>query len=77
MVNTALLENRITKSGKKKTYLAEKCGITRQSFRSKCSNTSEFTASQVMILCEELEIKSLTERDRIFFAREVANSGNF
>lgn len=68
MVDTQYLENEIKKSGKKKQYLAEKCGITRQSFSDKIRNRSEFTARQIMILCDELQISQLTKKDKIFFA---------
>lgn len=67
MVNTQLLEEEITKSGKKKAYLAKKCGITRQSLTSKINNRSEFTGQQIITLCQELDIKQLTKKDAIFF----------
>lgn len=76
MVNTQLLEEAIAISGKKKAYLAEKCGLTRQSLTSKINNRSEFTGTQTMILCKELGIKQLTRKDAIFFAPEVDGTGN-
>lgn len=76
MINTHELEMAISESGKKKEYLAKRCGITRQSFTSKINNRSEFTAGQVMILCDELGITKLTDKDRIFFARKVEGIGN-
>lgn len=69
MVNTQLLESRIEKSGKRKSYLAEKLGLSVQSFRLKCINKYDFTMSQVNILCKELGITSLTEKDAIFNAK--------
>ena len=71
MINSQYLEDKIKESGKKKEYLARKCGITRQSFTSKCKNDSQFTVDQVAILCRELNIVKLSEKDRIFFASEV------
>lgn len=71
MVNTELLEKEISASGRKKGYLARKCGISRQSFLQKCRNQSEFTAGQVMTICDELNISQLEKRDEIFFVREV------
>lgn len=71
MVNTQLLEKAIADSGKKKTYLAEKCGLSRQSLTSKINNRSEFTGTQTMILCKELGITQLTKKDAIFFASDV------
>ena len=76
MVNTQLLEQAITNSGKKKTYLADRCSITRQSLTSKINNRSEFTGTQIMILCKELDIKQLARKDAIFFAPEVEKNGN-
>lgn len=72
MTNTELLEERIAKSGKKKVYLAEKCGLTYAGFRNCVINKAEFKASQIQILCEELNITSLKERHAIFFADNVA-----
>lgn len=76
MVNTQLLEQAIAESGKRKSYLADRCGMTRQSLTSKINNRSEFTGSQTMILCKELGITQLTRKDAIFFAPDVAKSGN-
>ena len=68
MVNTAILEDKIKQSGKKKEFLAQQCGITRQSLTSKIRNDSPFTVDQVASLCRELSITSLSEKDKIFFA---------
>lgn len=68
MVNTQYLEEAIANSGKKKQYLAEKLGITRQSFYERVNNKSEFTAGQITILCAELGIKTLKRKNEIFFA---------
>lgn len=69
MTNLKLLEEKIKQSGLKKSYLAEKVGLTRAGFRNCCLNKSEFRTSQVKILCEELNIDSLEEREAIFFAK--------
>ena len=68
MTNVELLEAKIQASGKKKKYLAEKCGMTPNGFRNCCTNVSEFRTSHVEILCQELGITSLEERQAIFFA---------
>ena len=68
MTNLELLDAKIKESGKKKTYLAEKIGLTYAGFRNCCLNKSEFRTGQVKILCEELNIDSLEERQAIFFA---------
>ena len=69
MTNTELLEKKIYESGKKKGYLADKCGLSRAGFRNCIINKAEWTASQIDILCEELEITSLREKEAIFFAK--------
>lgn len=69
MTNTELLERRISDSGKKKGYLAEKVGLSRAGFRNCMTNKAEFTASQIDILCAELNITSLKDRFAIFFAK--------
>ena len=71
MVDTQLLDERIEQSGKSKTFLANKCGITVQSFRLKRKNISCFNTDQVDILCNELSIRSLRDKERIFFAKNV------
>ena len=72
MTNLELLEEKIKLSGKKKSYLAQKVGLTLAGFRNCCLNKSEFRTGQVQILCEELGITDLEEKQRIFFASSVA-----
>ena len=69
LTNTELLEKKIQESGLKKGYLSEKCGLTRAGFRNCVINKSEFTTSQISVLCEELGITSLREKEAIFFAK--------
>ena len=69
MTNTELLEKKIQESGLKKGYLAKRCGLSRAGFRNCVINKAEWTASQIDILCEELVITSLREKDAIFFAK--------
>ena len=71
MVDTPLLEQRIKDSGKKYGYLAEKLGISRQYFRMKCKNKADFTNRETDILCSELGITSLTEKEKIFFKKQT------
>lgn len=68
MTNTALLEIWIAKSGKKKKYLAGKVGLSYAGFRNCCINKADFTASQIQILCDELNITSMRDVRSIFFA---------
>lgn len=67
MTDTQYLEKLIVESGKKKSYLAEKIGCSRQYFRMKCNNEAPFTVVEVNILCEELNITKLSEKEKIFF----------
>lgn len=67
MTDTQYLEKLIVESGKKKSYLAEKIGCSRQYFRMKCNNEAPFTVAEVNILCEELNITKLSEKEKIFF----------
>lgn len=75
MTNTALLEDKIAKSGKKVKFLAERCGMSYAGFRNcvinkrnpKTNTVAEFRVSHVDILCEELNITSLEEKEMIFY----------
>ena len=69
MVDTELLEEKIVESGKKIGYLAKKLGVSRQYFRMKCNNKADFTNRETNILCEELNITDLTEKEKIFFKK--------
>ena len=70
MTNTELLEEKINKSGYKKSYIAKAIGLKSTSGLSKkVRNENEFKASEIDALCELLRIDTLEERDRIFFAK--------
>lgn len=71
MVDTQLLEDVISRSGKKKGSLADRLGITIQTFRLKCKNVYPFTTDEVTDLCDELHITRLSDKERIFFKRNV------
>lgn len=75
MVDTQLLDDAIKASGKSKTHLAKKCNMSIQSFRLKRLNEYPFTTDDVETLCDELDIKTLTRKEKIFFAKNVDNSG--
>ena len=67
MVDTQMLEEIISRTGIKKSYLADKIGITVQSLRLKINNQSDFKSNEVSILCQELGITRLTDKEKIFF----------
>lgn len=66
MGNPQYLDDAILASGKKRGYLAEKLGITRQTFTKKAKDPSSFTNLQTEILCEELNITKTVDRQKIF-----------
>lgn len=68
MTNTVLLNEIIQRSGLKKAYLAEKVGLTPVGFSNCLNGKAEFKASQIAILCDLLDIRSLELKEAIFFA---------
>lgn len=76
MTNTALLEEVIAQSGYKKSYLANKIGISAYTLALKINNKTEFWASEIEILCELLGIET-EERMAIFFANQVDYKSTF
>lgn len=71
MVDTQLLDDAIQSSGKSKSHLAAKCNMSIQTFRLKRLNISPFTTDEVETLCNELDIRPLTRKEKIFFAKKV------
>ena len=71
MVNTQMLEKAITDSGKTKRFLADRLGRSVQSFRLKRTNANFFNTDEVAILCDELDITKLSDKEKIFFAKNV------
>ena len=68
MTNTELLDELIVESGKKVSYLAEKCGLSRQGFDNCRKNKAYFNSKHIKILCFELNVESLQQREAVFFA---------
>lgn len=68
MVNTMLLKQRISDSGLKNGYIADKMGINRNSLRRKLKKERHFTVDEAKALCEVVGISDPAERDAIFFA---------
>ena len=69
MTNTALLEEKITESGLKKSYIAKSIGLTPYGLTLKIRNVNEFKASEIDKICILLGIDSPEERCDIFFAQ--------
>ena len=68
MTNKKLLEDKISLSGKTKRHLAKKCGLSYQGFFNCLNGRAEFNTSHVKVLCDELNITALKEKEAIFFA---------
>ena len=66
MGNPLYLEEAITASGKKKSYLAKRLGVSRQTFSKRIQDPSAFTNLQTDILCDELNITKLSDKQKIF-----------
>ena len=70
MVNTKMLRDKISTSGYKLQFVAEKCGLTYFGFMKKANNETEFKASEIMILKVLLNLTD-KEVNQIFFALDV------
>lgn len=69
MVDTQNLELLISQSGKTKTFLAQKIGKTIQTLNLKIKNEYPFNSDEVEILCGELSITKLSDKEKIFFKK--------
>lgn len=67
MTDTAALNELIKKRGLKIKFVASHLGLSPYGFQLKAKNCKEFKTSEVQALCELLEIKSLKEKESIFF----------
>ena len=56
MTDTKMLEDYIDKSGYKKSYIADKLGLTTYGFMLKVKGNSEFKSSEIVSLCDILKI---------------------
>ena len=68
MLNVDMLRSEIEQSGLKKKIIAEKLGLSAYGFQLKAEGKTEFTASEIKVLCEILGITQLTKMKAIFFA---------
>lgn len=67
MTDTVRLEEEILKSGLKKSWIAEKLGLTAHEFYQKRKNKNQFKAGEIKMLCYLLKITSLEKVNHIFF----------
>ncbi len=70
-LNVALLNDKINASGLKRSFIADKLGITIHGLKNKTEGKTDFKTSEVAILCEILGITDLEEKEAIFFDIKV------
>ncbi len=70
MTDSVLLRKKIESKGLKLKFVAEYLGLSPYGFQLKVENKQEFKTSEVAALCELLEIRTLGEKERIFFAKK-------
>ena len=68
MTDTELLEEKIRESGLKKKFIAEKIGISPYALAKKIKNITEFKTSEIDCICKLLNIATLDDKEKIFFA---------
>jgi predicted transcriptional regulator len=69
MVDVELLDQIISASGLKKSYIAERLGITRPTLYKILDGTNYITNRQIDVLCEILNITRLSDKEKIFFKK--------
>jgi len=68
MTDLVLLKKIIDDSGLPMTIIAAKTGIKRETLYNRLKGVGEFTASEMVGLCDVLHLNK-TDRERIFFAK--------
>lgn len=71
MINTALLKGSITAAGYTQEQFAKVLGISAQSLNYKLNNIREFKVSEIMKMCDVLNI---INKDEYFFVQNVDKS---
>ena len=71
MTNKTELKKRIEESGLKLGFIADKLDISYSWLKKKIDGDVAFKAYEIQILCDLLDIKSLQEKEDIFFATNV------
>lgn len=67
LTDSDALKSLIKSRGLKLKFVADHLGLTSYGFALKLNNKQEFKTSEVASLCELLEIKSLKEKESLFF----------
>lgn len=68
MINTNLLKAKIIANGFTQERIAQKMGMSKNTFSSKINNKAPFNIAEVFQLCELLHIESAEEKCAIFLA---------
>ena len=68
MTDTAMLVEKIKRSGLHKQFIAERMGISRASLWNKVSGKTAFNQYEIAAICDVLGIKDHAEMEAIFFA---------
>lgn len=71
MTDTLLLKKKIEESGLKVSFIAQYVGLSRAGLYKKINNLSSFTQSEIVKMCHVLQIRSIHEKEAIFFAMHV------
>lgn len=69
MTDSIALRKKIDSRGLKLKFVAEYLGLSPYGLQLKIENKQEFKTSEVAALCELLDIRTLGEKERIFFAK--------
>lgn len=72
MVNSELLNQKISESGLKKNYISSRCGLSRYSFLAKMQGKRDFTGYEIGQLKKMLGL-SAKETETLFFADASAS----
>ena len=66
MIDKELAQKWIGKSGKSRTYIADKLGITPQSLYNKVTGKTDFTLREAELFCKEVGITKLADKKALF-----------
>lgn len=70
MTDSKAIRDLIQSKGLKFKFVASSLGLSYYAFQQKIDNKREFKTSEIIMLCELLDIKSLSEKEKIFFAKK-------
>ena len=70
MTDSKAIRDLIQSKGLKFKFVANSLGLSYYALQQKIDNKREFKTSEIISLCELLDIKSLSEKEKIFFAKE-------